>query len=446
LYTCWADQHIIGDHIIHFLKKLLRRKQTQPLKTASISPEFIIPRHQHPISKADISPNTLKILNRLIHAGYEAYLVGGVVRDLLVRKAPKDFDVATNATPPQIKALFKNARIIGRRFKLVHILFHREVIEVATFRGQEKSSDHHQVNEQGLIVRDNVYGSLEDDAWRRDFTINSLYYAINDSSIIDFTGGMQDIKQHKIRLIGDPETRYKEDPVRMLRALRFSAKLNFKLEEKTQQAIHQLNHLILQISNARLFEEMQKLYQCGESVSVHHLLFEHGLFQHLFPQTYASMSNLNFPVKEFIILALESTDSRLQAGKPINPAFLCAVFLWFPLLQQTQALKATGAHPLPALEQAMSIVLAKQNQITHIPKRYSQVMREIWLIQYRFPKRTGQRAFNTLKHARFRAAYDFLALRALVNNESMALADWWTAFQEASSEEQDVMIKACDKK
>ena len=349
MYTCWADQHIIGDHIIHFLKKLLRRKQTQPLKTASISPEFIIPRHQHPISKADISPNTLKILNRLIHAGYEAYLVGGVVRDLLVRKAPKDFDVATNATPPQIKALFKNARIIGRRFKLVHILFHREVIEVATFRGQEKSSDHHQVNEQGLIVRDNVYGSLEDDAWRRDFTINSLYYAINDSSIIDFTGGMQDIKQHKIRLIGDPETRYKEDPVRMLRALRFSAKLNFKLEEKTQQAIHQLNHLILQISNARLFEEMQKLYQCGESVSVHHLLFEHGLFQHLFPQTYASMSNLNFPVKEFIILALESTDSRLQAGKPINPAFLCAVFLWFPLLQQTRALKATGAHPLPAL-------------------------------------------------------------------------------------------------
>ena len=328
----------------------------------------------------------------------------------------------------------------------MHILFHREVIEVATFRGQEKSSDHHQVNEQGLIVRDNVYGSLEDDAWRRDFTINSLYYAITDSSIIDFTGGMQDIKQHQIRLIGDPETRYKEDPVRMLRALRFSAKLNFTLEEKTQQAIHQFNHLILQISNARLFEEMQKLYQCGEGVSVHHLLSEHGLFQHLFPQTYASMSDANFPVKEFIILALESTDSRIQSGKPINPAFLYAVFLWFPLLQQTQALKTAGAHPLPALEQAMAIVLAKQNQITHIPKRYSQVMREIWLIQYRFPKRAGQRAFHTLKHARFRAAYDFLALRALVNNESMALADWWTAFQEASLEEQDNMIKACDKK
>lgn len=434
---------IIGDNIIHFIKKLLRRHPKEIRRTSEIAQECIVPRDNHIISKTEISSNALKILNRLVHAGYEAYLVGGGVRDLLLKKSPKDFDIATNATPNQIQALFKNARIIGRRFKLVHILFHREVIEVATFRKQEISNDHHQTNDKGIVVRDNVYGSLKDDAGRRDFTINSLYYDIHDGSIIDFAQGMSDIHARQIRLIGDPMVRYQEDPVRMLRAIRFSAKLNFSIESKTKQAIDKLNHLISHISNSRLFEENQKLYLCGEGLQAHNLLLEHGLFEQLFPLTFATFSDANYPVNALIILALESTDARIKDNKPINPGFLYAVLLWFPLLKQAEQLRAAGEHPLPALEQAMAIVIAKQNQIIHIPKRFTQVMREIWLLQHRFPKRTGQRAYHTLSHVRFRAAYDFLALRALVNDESMELADWWTQFQEADSATQDRLIKEC---
>lgn len=421
--------------IINLIKKLLRQtKQSKPV----VDSKYIVPRNKHHVSKTDISANALKVLNRLSSAGFEAYLVGGSVRDLLLRKAPKDFDVATNATPAQIRSLFRNARIIGRRFKLAHILYHRDIIEVATFRGHEPVDDHQLINERGMLIRDNVYGTLEEDAWRRDFTINSLYYNILDGSIIDFTNGVNDINQQLIRMIGDPQKRYQEDPVRMLRAIRFSAKLNFDLAPETAAPLLSLSSLIRHVSGSRLFDELIKLYQCGAAESVQRLLMKYQLFAHLFPQTAALLQT--HPVNALLINALENTDTRIRENKPVTPAFIYAVLLWFPLIVEAEKLRNEGMDPLPALEKAMSIVVSEQNKIVTIPKRYVQVMREIWLLQYRFPKRQGGRAYHLLQHARFRAAYDFLALRALAGDESLELAQWWTQFQEVSENEQAKMI------
>lgn len=408
-------------------------------KIPVVDPSHAIPRNEHNISKSDISPNALKVLNRLNASGYDAYLVGGSVRDLLLRKAPKDFDVATNATPNQIRKLFKNARIIGRRFKLVHILFHREIIEVATFRGHESTTGMHEKNEQGMLIRDNVFGTLEEDAWRRDLTINSLYYCIVDSTIIDYTGGFGDVRNKTIQMIGDPEKRYLEDPVRMLRAIRFAAKLNFKLADETAKPIKKLNHALTHVSSSRLFDEMTKMYQCGSAQVIQQMLIEHQLFDTLFPQTHKLFGD-DYPLKALIGIALENTDIRIKENKPVTPAFFFAILLWFPLLKKAEELRSNGTDPLPALEQAMSIVIAEQNRVVSIPKRFTQVMREIWILQYRLTKRSGRRAFNLLQHPRFRAAYDFLALRALAGDESMELADWWTSFQEVDADEKSKMV------
>ncbi len=429
--------------IIKLIKKLLRRART--VHTPPVDLSYIIPRSRHNLSKTDISANALKVLNRINSAGFQAYLVGGSVRDLLLGKAPKDFDVATNATPTQLRKLFRNARIIGRRFKLVHIIFHRDIIEVATFRGNETTTDqeieaNHQTNERGMLVRDNVYGSFNEDAWRRDFTVNSLYYNIDDASIVDLTNGMQDIEQRILRMIGDPVTRYQEDPVRMLRAVRFSAKLKFELASETAAPLPALSHLIRHVSGSRLFDEMTKLYQCGEAESVHRLLVKHGLFPQLFQQTAELIDK--YPIKAFLGIALENTDARIRDNKPITPAFLFAVLLWFPLKERAEFLQNTGIEPLPALEQAMSHVIMEQNKVITVPKRFTQVMREIWILQFRFSKRFGGRAFNLVKHPRFRAAYDFLALRALAGDEAMDLAQWWTAFQEVDETEQQAMVNA----
>lgn len=425
--------------IIKLIKKLLRKTRTnQP----PVDLSYIIPRSHHNLSKTDVSPNALKVLNRLNSSEFQAYLVGGSVRDLLLGKAPKDFDIATNATPNEIKKLFRNARIIGRRFKLVHIIFHREIIEVATFRGSESHEidDNQQTNERGMLVRDNVYGTLDQDAWRRDFTVNSLYYNIDDSSIVDFTGGVKDVHQRTIRLIGDPEVRYQEDPVRMLRAVRFSAKLHFDIAEETAAPLPKLCHLIKHVSSSRLFDEMTKLYQCGEAESVQRLLVKYGLFAHLFEQTHHLLSS-DYPVNALLGIALENTDTRIRDNKPVTPAFLFAVLLWFPLKDRALRLqKEEGMDPLPSLEKAMSLIISEQNQVVTIPKRFTQVMREIWLLQFRFPRRYGGRAYNLLQHPRFRAAFDFLALRALAGDESMELAQWWTSFQEVSEAEQANMI------
>ncbi len=431
--------------IITFIRKLLRKKKKTQL---NIDKAYLVERNQHHVSKTEISQNALTVVNRLTHAGFQAYVVGGGVRDLLLRHCPKDFDVATNATPNEIKKLFRNARIIGRRFKLAHILFHREIIEVATFRGtesQEMKSAQQKTNERGMLVRDNVYGTLEEDAWRRDFTINSLYYDAATSSIIDFTGGVPDIHKRLIRMIGDPKMRYAEDPVRMIRAIRFSAKLKFDIEKDTAQQIHALSHLIEHVSNSRMFDEVVKLYHCGAAETVHRLLIHYGLFQRLFPLTFPLCHEHS--VNTLIILALENTDSRLKENKPVTPAFLFAVLLWFPLKKMMKTLeKNASLDPLSALEQAMSIVLSEQCKVTVIPKRFTQVIREMWLLQFRFEKRTGQRAYQLMEHPRFRAAFDLLALRALAGDESMALADWWTIFQESDVEKQTKMIETAESK
>lgn len=380
------------------------------------------------------------MLNKLNSAKFKAYLVGGSVRDLLLHKSPKDFDIATDAKPNQIKKLFRNARIIGRRFKLVHIIYHREIIEVATFRSSHSIDINNQCNERGMLINDNVYGTIEDDAWRRDFTVNSLYYDIESGAIIDFTGGVHDIKNKIIKIIGDASVRYQEDPVRMLRAIRFAAKLDFKIAEETSAAIFKLNHLINHVSSARLFDEMVKIYQCGAAKKSQELLESFLLFNKIYPQV-TEIKEQEYPIKAFINLALENTDSRVNSGKSVTPAFLCAIFLWFPFLKQVDILKAQNIEPLPAIEQAMAHVINTQNQVMIIPKRFTQVMKEIWMLQYRFPKRKGRRAQNLLHHPRFRAAYDFMALRAIIGDESIELANWWTTFQEVDENTQEQMAE-----
>ena len=425
-------------------------------KRADIHSDYIIPRNRHHLSKTEISPNALNVLNRLNSAGFDTYLVGGSVRDLLLRKSPKDFDVATNATPNQIRKLFKNARIIGRRFKLAHILYHREIIEVATFRGsdterpQNKQAEQ-RTNAKGMLVRDNVYGSLEEDAFRRDFTVNSLYYDLRDSAIIDYTGGFQDVLDKQIRMIGDPIIRYQEDPVRILRAIRFSAKLGFEIEPKTAAPIQDSKHLLTHVAGSRLFDEITKIYQCGAAQSVQHQLMQYQVFEIFFPQTHALIDS-KYPVEALLNFALESTDARVKIGKPVIPSFLFAAFLWFPFLHHKEKLEKRARSEnsefdaLAAMEQSMAYVLREQCKIITVPKRHTQVIREIWLFQYRLQKRHSKRAQDLIEHPRFRAAYDFLGLRALAGDESMELAEWWTTFQDAPPKVQHKMLAEQRKK
>jgi poly(A) polymerase len=428
--------------IISFIKRLLRQARPVHPKPSEIDSKYLIPRQNHRLSKAHISPNALKVIHRLNTAGFQAYIVGGSVRDLLLNKQPKDFDVSTNATPAEIRKLFKNSRLIGRRFKLVHVWFYRETIEVATFRASQATDENHVKNERGMLIRDNVYGTLLDDAWRRDFTINALYYGMEDGAIIDITEGVKDIEQRVLRMIGEPSVRYEEDPVRMLRAVRFAAKLGFSIEPKTQAPLYQSSALIRHIAPSRLFDEITKLYQCGQAQAAQSMMMEYNLFAQLFPYTHALL-NQHYPVESLVDLALKSTDARIREEKPVTPAFLFAIFLWFPL--QAKAAELQTEHHLPplhALEQAMSVVLAEQNRIISIPRRFTQIMREIWILQYRFQKRLGGRAQHLLTHPRFRAAYDMLALRALAQDAPIELADWWTEFQEVDEQTKQDMVQA----
>lgn len=363
------------------------------------------------------------------------------MRDLSLGQAPKDFDVVTEAQPAKVRSLFKNSRIIGRRFKLVHVLFYRDIIEVATFR---KAADHlpegHKTNQHGMVVSDNHYGSLQDDVWRRDLSINALYYDHKNSTIIDYVGGFQDLQNKIIRIIGNPETRYEEDPVRMLRVVRFASKLNFGIEKNTHLAIQKKAHLLANVSNSRLFDEATKLFHCGNGVKTLELLRKEQLFQYLFPFTDQLLQD-NPQVQQLIEYTLENTDARIKQQRPVTPAFFYAVFLWPVLQQEADAQMAKGIPPLPAIEKAMGIVLSKQSKHISIPKRFTQAMREMWILQFRLPKRFGTRAYKILEHPRFRAAYDFLLLRVLIGEEDESLANWWTEFQEADEPTRRQMIK-----
>jgi len=398
----------------------------------------IIPRPEHPVSRQHFSDAALKVLYRLHNAGFQAFLVGGCIRDALLGHMPKDFDVATDATPEQVKDLFRNSRIIGRRFRIVHVRFGREVIEVTTFRGKpsDDHSDHiSQQSDDGLLLRDNVWGSIEEDAIRRDFTINALYYNIADFSIHDFADGVRDIEARTLRLIGDPATRYREDPVRMLRAVRFAAKLNFQLDPATEAPIHEAAPLLLQIPPARLFDEVIKLFMAGQGVVTFQLLRRYGLFAMLFPEADEAMAELPW-AERLVELALESTDRRIAEDRPVTPAFLFAALLWAPVQLRQADLEAEGMPPIPALQTAAQHVLSRQLQHISVPKRFSLPMRDIWDLQQRLPLRRGKRVFQTREHPRFRAAYDFLLLREEAGELDPGLGDWWTAFQQADEHEQ----------
>ncbi|MCO7227354.1 polynucleotide adenylyltransferase PcnB [Pleionea sp. CnH1-48] len=406
----------------------------------------VVPRSEHNISRQDISVNALKVLNRLRKSDYDAYLVGGGVRDILLGFHPKDFDIATNATPEQIKRLFRNCRIIGRRFKLAHILFGHEIIEVATFRASHnEASPHGEQSESGMLVRDNVYGSIEDDAWRRDFTVNALYYSINDFSVIDFTGGLEDLRKGQLRLIGDPITRYREDPVRMLRAIRLAAKLGLKIEEKTAEPIFDQGQLLTNVSAARLWDESHKLLLAGKSHDTFLELKRYELFKQLFPATQSALDD--DPKQRFIRFveaSLQSTDKRIAEEKPVTPAFLFSVFLWAPLKVRVNELTEQGMSKNDAYHKAMTQVLTEQSQFISIPRRFSIVIREIWSLQPRLENRS-HRAYKLLEHPRFRAAYDFLVLRAVGNEQLQSTASWWTRYQEAPPEGQRKMTQALTK-
>ncbi|WP_330924339.1 polynucleotide adenylyltransferase PcnB [Candidatus Sororendozoicomonas aggregata] len=422
-------------------------KGSHPLNISdTVTGSPIIPRDKHTISRRNMSKNALKVLHRLNNAGYEAFLVGGCIRDLYLGITPKDFDIATSATPEEVRKLFKNARVIGRRFKLAHILFVRETIEVATFRAShdanKPASDSSRHADSGRILRDNVYGSMEEDALRRDFTINALYYESQNFSVVDYCNGVADIEQRTLRLIGDPLKRYREDPVRMLRAIRFAAKLKFTMAEATRAPIKTFAHLLQDIPPARLFDEALKLLHSGNGVDTFDKLWEYGLLKPLFPATYHSLESDDLPFEELVYHALESTDKRVRNNQPVTPAFLFAVLLWHPLQQQVLELKSQGIPPMIALQKASTLVLNNQAAHTAIPKRFVLVIREIWELQTRLERRQPRLVKSLLEHQRFRAAYNLLLLREKSGEKRENVSQWWTAAQEASDEDLQQIILA----
>lgn len=395
-----------------------------------------IPRAEHGISRKNISNGALRVLYRLHEAGYKAFLVGGAVRDLLLGGHPKDFDVATDATPEQTRALFRNCRLIGRRFRLAHVVFGREIVEVATFRGIGEAGDIDRHVVDGRILRDNVYGSIEEDAIRRDFTINALYYDIADFSVRDYVGGIADLQQRTMRLIGDPEQRYREDPVRMLRAARLAAKLDFQLAAETEAPIVRLAPLLADVAPARLFDESLKLFLSGHGLESLRRLHNLGLLGQIFPATATALAGPNCSrFGRLLGYAFSSTDERIRSDKSVTPAFLFAAMLWEPVRSLAEHLVAEGADVSVAWTTAVDRVLHQQAARIAIPKRFAIAMDEIWLMQSRFEQRQKKRVMRLLAHPRFRAAFDFLVIRAHDEPELQAQVDWWTDMQGLDSQD-----------
>lgn len=402
---------------------------------------IIIPRDKHHVSRKNISPAAIRVIRQLHDANYDAYLVGGGVRDLLLKSSPKDFDVATNAKPEEVRRLFRGARIIGRRFQIVHVRMGREIIEVTTFRGQDDTTQGQVRSDDGMLLRDNVYGTLESDAERRDFTVNALYYNLKDFSLIDYCGGLRDLQKRRLRIIGDPSTRYKEDPVRMLRALRFAAKLGFSIEEKTAAPIRQLGPLLNNVSEARMFEEMLKLFLGGSATATFTLLREYDLVQQLFPGTDAALKANPPYMAELIDICMANTDKRIRASKTVTPAFIYAALLWPALQHRYRELAGTGS-PAQVWNQASQDVISQQLTRSSIPKRFLIPMREIWDLQQRLPNRLGMRALRLLDHPRFRAAYDFLLMREDAGEPLEGLGNWWTQYQAVGDDERAHMVRS----
>ena len=394
------------------------------------------------------------MLYRLNKGGYDAYLVGGGVRDILLGQKPKDFDIVTNATPDQIKGLFRNCRLIGRRFRLAHIVFGREIIEVATFRGHHDSASDQDKNckktskqsEDGMLLRDNIYGTIDEDAERRDFTINALYYSTKDFKVFDFANGVKDVENRIIRLIGDPKTRYREDPVRMLRAIRFATKLDMEIAKETRAPIIELAPLMANIPAARMFEEFLKMFISGKAVANFQQLREYQLFKFFFPAVDQALNSDNEVLERFILQALANTDKRINNDQRVTPAFIFAAMLWHSLQSYIQRINATSQlTPQDAFFAALSEIMPEQQRSIAIPKRFQGVMKDIWILQDKLTRREGKRAFKTFEHPKFRAGYDFLLLRSETepNNQQLAeLAQWWTDFQNISHDAQLQMVRS----
>lgn len=427
---------------------MLSREEREAEAAVEPTPMTVIPREQHAISRKDISENALKVMYRLNKAGYESWLVGGGVRDLLLGKKPKDFDVTTNATPDQVRKLFRNCRLVGRRFRLAHVMFGPEIIEVATFRGHHEGHTTDRVTSQrgqnGMLLRDNIFGSIEEDAQRRDFTINSLYYSVADFTVRDYVGGMKDLQDGVIRLIGNPETRYREDPVRMLRAVRFAAKLNMTISPETAEPLPRLARPAprcaagasvrrsAQAAAGRVW--LPDLHAAAGIQPVPAAVPDHH------PLLYRARRQ---PMERIISQVLKNTDTRIHNDMRVNPAFLFAVMFWYPLLETAQKIaQESGLAYYDAFALAMNDVLDEACRTLAIPKRITTLIRDIWQLQLRMSRRQGKRAWKLMEHPKFRAAYDLLELRAGAenNHELQRLTKWWGEFQVAAPPAQKDML------
>jgi len=395
-----------------------------------------VPREKHGLARERISPAAAKVCSVLRDAGFSSYVVGGAVRDLLLNIEPQDFDVATDARPEQVKPLFRRAIIIGRRFRLVHVMLGPETVEVSTFRSAD--ADTSEKDEHGRVLRDNVFGTQEGDARRRDFTVNALYYDPATEEVVDFHGGLADLKKRVMRVIGDPETRFREDPIRMLRAVRLAAKLGLTIDPDTREPIREMAPLMERVPPARLFDEMLKLLLSGHASACLRQLREVGLHKGVLPLLDVILEQ---PLGErFVTLALAQTDERVLADRPVSPAFLFAALLWHEVLAASKARQARGERPVQALEAAMDEVLDTQCAKLAITRRLTATMREVWAMQPRFENRSGNRAYRLLEAPRFRMAYDFLALRAASGEMPAELEAWWRAFQSADADTRKAML------
>lgn len=408
----------------------------QPDIEAIRSALIVVPREDHCISRKQISPNALRVLYKLREAGYVGYLVGGAVRDLLIGGAPKDFDLATSATPEQIKQLFRNCRLIGRRFRLAHVVYGREIIEVATFRAStDDGSGDRETEEGGRLLADNIYGTVEEDALRRDFTANALFYTIEDFSVRDYVGGVADIEKRVLRLIGEPTERYREDPVRMLRAVRLAAKLDFSIEPATAKPIPELADLLQEASSARLFDELLKMFLSGHGEASFLGLERHGLLEVILPDAARALTNDASGLCRTLLLAcLANGDARVRDDKTVTPTFLFAALLWPAYADALQRMLVDRFELAVAEQRAADRVLLRQIERVAIPRRFSAPLQEIWWLQSRFSTRQRKRVLRLLAHPRFRAAYDFLELRATVVPELAPELAFWREAQNLDQE------------
>ncbi|MBI3729047.1 MAG: polynucleotide adenylyltransferase PcnB [Burkholderiales bacterium] len=420
-----------------FIRKILGVKNKSDDASANQKPT-VLNHKDHGIDPQMVSANAIRITQTLQENGFKAFVVGGAVRDLLTGVKPKDFDIATNATPEQVKRLFRRAFIIGRRFQIVHVMFGQDLLEVTTFRGS--ATDGAPKDEHGRVLRDNTFGEQYEDAARRDFTVNAMYYDPASQIVLDYHGGMKDIKKKTLRIIGVPEARYREDPVRMLRVVRFAAKLNFTIDASTRAPIAVMAPLINNVPAARVFDETLKLLTSGHAMACLQQLRKEGLHHGLMPLLDVVLEQ---PLGEkFVTLALANTDERVQQGKPVSPGFLFASLLWHQVVEKWEAYKAAGEFPIPALHLAADDVLNTQTDALAIQRKIGSDMRDIWAMQPRFEKRAGKTPYKVLEHPRLRAGYDFLLLRCASGEIDEEIGEWWTDFMEGDSADREQLINS----